>query len=457
MMRAWWCLAVVACGGGGGGGNPLGPTDGAIDVPVDVKPDGRVNPFPDSSPDDASVVLVDAPQVFFDAPAATCNPLTQTGCNAGEKCTWWHDQDSPPIGHVGCAPNGTIAVGAACTEPAAGPLGYDDCVRGSYCIGGVCKRVCDLEGGAPTCAATDSCTRYADVFEQNGLTVAGVCDPGCDPLTQELASGAAACGSPIPDQPNKGCYGYDAFSCAPASMTSWSLTDRQPPRTNAAGNPFLNGCAPGFIPFFYEMTGSTRTLCAGFCAALDTDNTAALHDNALGSTTARAKLPLSPAAVAGDGTCAIGKKGSHATSRCRFMWPYVEDDAGNLPPEFEAGGYAETLGVCMAIGFFQYDSNDDLTPDTAYPDCANLPPRSVATTGRFDDAMDWQCYRRSQWMPQIARPGGPRSAAAGGAKVVIASPGSHPPVGGRGDLAKLPGTLRIGSSEPMTVVRHTYR
>ena len=66
-------------------------------------------------------------------------------------------------------------------------------------------------------------------FETAGTTVAGVCDPSCDPLTQDLKVGTAkaACGSTNPAMPTKGCYGYDEFNCAPGGMSTWTLTDRQ--------------------------------------------------------------------------------------------------------------------------------------------------------------------------------------------------------------------------------------
>jgi hypothetical protein len=70
---------------------------------------------------------------------SVCNPLTQGGCNPGEKCTWVNDQDSPPIGHIGCAPDygaAAVAIGGACTDPPAGPMGYDTCVKGAVCVSG---------------------------------------------------------------------------------------------------------------------------------------------------------------------------------------------------------------------------------------------------------------------------------------------------------------------------------
>ena len=333
-----------------------------------------------------------------------CNPLTQTGCSTGEKCTWINDQDNPPIGHVGCAPEGgvggtPIALGGACTDPVAGPMGYDDCAKGTVCLSGECKQICDVNGGTPACDANHACSRYSDFFESGGTAVAGVCDPGCDPLTQELKVGAnkAQCGSPSASAPNKGCYGFSEYSCAPTGMTSWPLTDRMMPQTNAAGNPYLNGCAPGFIPLFYEMTGSTKTLCTGFCSALEIDNTPAHTGNAKGNATALGKLPTTAAPAAGDATCQATKKGSEESSQCHFMWPYLEDDStGELPVSFDMGPYRDTLGVCFAIAHFQYDSNNDMTPDMPYPNCATqLPPRSATTTGMTDDAADWGCQLRA--------------------------------------------------------------
>src|ERR1043165_146499 len=68
----------------------------------------------------------DHPHITLDAGSAagTCSPLLQTGGAAGEKCTWLVDAFMPQyVGHVGCAPDGTGAVGDQCTYGAAGPPG----------------------------------------------------------------------------------------------------------------------------------------------------------------------------------------------------------------------------------------------------------------------------------------------------------------------------------------------
>ena len=148
-----------------------------------------------------------------DTPDGTmvCSPLTQAGCMSGEKCAWVEDQASPAIGHIGCTPDGTIAEGGACTVGAPGPSGYSNCVKGTECVAGTCKQICDHQGGAPMCDANHACSQYEGLFESGDVTVAGVCDPKCDPLTQALLVGTttAACGSPNPAMPNAGCFTFD--------------------------------------------------------------------------------------------------------------------------------------------------------------------------------------------------------------------------------------------------------
>jgi hypothetical protein len=394
-MKAFVSVVVLiaACGGGNNQGDDAPDDGGAGDASFDAPPPMEVDcPNIGTAPVCGSTTAPTAPATSN----ATCNPLTQTGCAANEKCAWIEDQDNPPIGHVGCVPDGTVPLGCDCTQGAAGTTGYDDCIEGTSCIAGTCRQICDVNGGAPACPTRTACQRYADVFEVGGTAVAGVCDPTCDPLTQctHEAPAADACSSANTSAPTRGCYGYDEFSCAPAAASTLALTDRQPPRTNSAGNPFLNGCAPGFIPLFFAMTGSTMTLCTGMCAALEVDNTPAHANNGLGDPSAAAKLPTQAKARIGNATCEIGKKGSEASSRCLFMWPYVEDDAtGDIPPSFMP--YVDTLGVCMSIDRFMYDSNNDQVPDMPRPDCKDLPPRSASTPADFDDAADWGCQKRA--------------------------------------------------------------
>ncbi len=224
---------------------------------------------------------------------------------------------------------------------------------------------------------------------------------GCDPLTQcGGGPSPAACGSSDPANPTKGCYGYAEYTCADVPPIALDLTDRKAALTDPmTGDPFLNGCAPGFVPLFFESTTSMKVVCSGMCAALDTDNTT--PQNAKGDPAASGKLPREAGLAAGNATCEIGKKGSDASSVCSFLWPFLVDPTtSTLPATFEP--FAGKIGVCMAVAHYQYDSNGDMTPDKTVPSCATLPPPSAATTGVDDDAADWGCYSPTKMAPRRA-------------------------------------------------------
>ncbi len=366
---------LMACGGGGGGNNDI------------VLPDGSGG----------------------DGGGDVCSPLTQAGCAAGEKCAWIEDQDNPPLGHIGCTPDGSVAVGGACTVGAAGPAGFSNCVKGSECVAGTCKQICDHQGGAPMCDANHACGRYEGLFESGDVTVAGVCDPKCDPLTQALKAGTntAACGSPMPAMPNAGCFTFDYvdFTCAPVGPSTLPLTDRMPARGPASGGAYVNGCSPGFVPFWREATGSNVIVCAGMCAPAKSDNsTAALRAANKGDPAVPAKLPLEAAPAAGNATCAAGKKGSEANENCLFLWPFnVENNM------LVVSDYNNTLGICFGYTHYTYDHDNNAgTPNRGVPGCETLPPKtpvpanctempagsgSYSGTGCLDGlAHEWGCY-----------------------------------------------------------------
>jgi hypothetical protein len=315
--------------------------------------------------------------------SGVCNPLTQTGCASGDKCTWIVDDAASATGHVGCAPAGTVGIGGVCMN--SGGVGPDDCIGGSVCVAGECKTICDPAAAVATngCDAQHACSRYSGLFEDQGVISYGACDPACDPLTQALFGGTgnlAACGATVADSPNKGCYTFDfnVFTCAPVGAVTLTLTDRTPPRTDSGGNPFVNGCAPGFMPFFLEQTGSTRALCTGLCAPLETDNTR--PQNAIGDPAALGKLPGDAAPVAGHATCGVGIKGSESPEDCLFLWSFLTDSNGQPGPS----QYNDTLGVCFAFSHFTFDPGNGT--QVPIPGCETLSPAEAPQFGCFTSA-----------------------------------------------------------------------
>src|SRR5512140_242706 len=341
-----------------------------------------------------------------DAPMA-CDPVAQSGCMAGEKCTWVVDVDGTAttneIGHIGCAPAGATLDGAACADATmAVNGGADSCVAGELCISRKCKPICDpqlVDGAAKgACPTNYACSIYAGVFESSGPPVAGVCEPTCDPLTQALnvgTTGTAACGSLDATKPSGTCVasgGFRSFHCAPSGSMVYANTDRKAPLADSRGNAYLNGCAPGFIPFYYEdASGAMKTLCSGLCAPLKVDMTIASDpahkDDNKGDPTALGKLPTDAAPAAGKSTCAVGVKGSETEEDCRYVWfPLAQGD----PTKALTTPYNDTLGVCFAYQKFLAVTVPGM-PKQPEKSCANLPV-TAPTNDPYGSAKDNGCY-----------------------------------------------------------------
>jgi hypothetical protein len=360
------------------------------------------------------IKLIDAGAA--DAAPVVCNPIAGTGCAAGEKCTWIIDLDATSttdaVGHVGCAVAGGIPDGGACDDATAiSPGGTDGCIAGDLCIAGKCKPICDpqlVPGSAAGACRTDfACTSYRGVFETGTAAAAGVCEPGCDPLTQSLkiapqTGTAGACGSSDPAQPDFTCVPADAFksfACAPSGSRVYANTDRVAPLGDSRGF-FANGCAPGFIPFYFEdASGSQKTLCSGLCAPLDVDMTIATEhadnpDYNAGDPTVLGKLVTDPAPVAGHATCIggiKGKSGAAKTEDCRYVWQSLATQG--LPSMAADSPYNDTLGVCFEFGSFKtVDLDGDKVPDAFEKSCSELPAVAPAADDPYGSAADNGCY-----------------------------------------------------------------
>ncbi len=347
-----------------------------------------------------------------------CNPIAQTGCMANQKCTWIVDANANPttmtaqIGHVDCVAVDATAVpdGMTCVPAMAGVSGgADNCAKGDVCISGVCKQICDPQlasgAGAGACDTTHACLSYRGVFESTGISTAGACEVGCDPLTQQLATTKAeACGSADPTKPTGTCVPttgeFKSFACAPALTQSLTLTDRMTPLGDSRGF-FGNGCAPGFLPFFFEDgSGAMKTLCSGMCAPVKMDSTIYAADMAMnpdingGDPNALGKLPGDMKAIAGHATCQIGVKGSlsqaEGTEDCRFIWAPLAISANQQNPTPVDTPYNNTLGMCFAYSkFITVDTDNDKKPDAPEKSCKDL---GTAPDAIYGTAEENGCY-----------------------------------------------------------------
>ncbi len=200
----------------------------------------------------------------------------------------------------------------------------------------------------------------------------GFCVPTCDPVTQDRATdGAPACGSPDPLNPMLGCYGLPDgdFICAPVADST--RTHGAEPVSAASGNPYLNGCAPGYLPLMRSSSDSSSEI---ICMALCTPGETYLGqpENSGG---------LSPHTCTDRGATGV-------TVECRY-WHFLE---GSAQP---ATKWSNTIGFCM--DHMQYSWDHDQEPGTAsvrFPSCKDL--ANSDTDG--DDIADhvlWGCGPRT--------------------------------------------------------------
>ena len=344
-----------------------------------------------------------------------CNPLTQAGCAAGEKCTWLVDAVMPQyVGHIGCAADGTKNVGDACTFGAAGATGYDDCKKGGVCSAfgspgnaGTCKQMCDQQGGQPACDAQHVCVTYSRLFSTGDTTpaAAGVCDLACDPLQDNDFDGSngaltgmssAKRGTTCGSAANAGCYGYPSFGSPPA--TGWSCTgDVNSDATGTglrhrvqctdanscteAGTLYVNSCNQGYLPLLKESSFVSTAVCIALCKPQT------CYTGNCGGATNTARL-----GAANDGcreTERVGNGGFNTTNdadggeHCTHLWFFEIDDQGN----FLESPTSDTVGFCYNHDVYYFDSNGNGTieqADTRYPNCGNL--GSGVGTGSGSDA-----------------------------------------------------------------------
>ena len=333
-MRWLVVLALVACDGGG--------------------PHLMVHPL-DAPPDSCGY--------YFGA----CNPLTQTGCNVGEKCTWALVPDHPPLGYVDCAPEGTVPIGAACSYSETMHVDEcgrlvtdtaDNCVKGAVCSPvagdgtGVCKQVCDNAGGNPMRDASHACVVQPGLFSTatSSPAAAGACDPACDPLADNdfdgsgsaLSRTGSACGSAT-----IGCYGIPSggtpprtqFWCEPELHYTTPLHHRTEctvatgcADATADSSIYVNSCNQGYEPLLRESTAVSTAICVAFCAPLDcyAGNCGSNNANSAGAAPHRCANPD-----------ALGAFGSG--EECRYMWFDELDGSGN----WLHSPYSDSVGICV--------------------------------------------------------------------------------------------------------------
>lgn len=354
---------------------------------------------------------VDSPPVLI------CNPATQTGCAAGQKCTWVTDATSPmPLGHIDCVMDGTVALGGTCMEgPAGSTTGFDNCKAGGYCISngtnGVCEPICDPSQGLAACSANHACGLYSDTFLVNGTITFGVCEQTCDPLADNNFTKSTKTGTTC--NATQGCYGFPDFGAQPPSYytcsRSFLTTASQGVECNntttcttigmnqiccaaSDGTPYLNGCSQGFMPFYFESETVMTRVCTSFCAPAECYNGSCgtANANIIGAsphrcnsgTTGDSAGTFDNTSVTITGPTAGVYDGGHS---CHYMWDYEWDEMTTpVSMTFVRSTTSDTLGFCDNHHIFHYSSQlGSMVFDVPIPPCAAFP----AANKGFGDGM----------------------------------------------------------------------
>ncbi len=293
-----------------------------------------------------------------------CDPLAQTTCLSNDRCSWV--ATSATAGHAVCLPDGTVAQGGVCVAgPYGEATGFDNCRRGLACANGQCQPICKTS--PDSCGAHFVCTNSSSVFYSNGTSLAGVCAPTCNPLTQARDyDGAAACGSPTSPtsaSPALGCFGKNVFTCA--KIVYPNNKSDAPAAGPASGGYFLNGCAPGYLPVLTAMTGSTQTICVALCQPGPTS---------IGAT----------AQAAGVTPYTCPAAGAAAPHECRYWWWLQNVTLVSFPDAL-----SNTMGFC--IDYTKYTGDKTGAGTTPYPSCTALSPTAHTYDATLTDAQYWGC------------------------------------------------------------------
>jgi hypothetical protein len=354
-------VIAAACGGG-----DKSPAD-APSQPADATADGTPDAVPDALP-------------------LVCDPLAapgMQGCATGNKCTWIQIEDTPDlIGKLGCVPDGTVALGGACTQGAVGETtGYDNCAAGGICNSSVCKDVCGFDPmvTGSSCSQGEACTRYAGLgYNGEEDAVIGVCNLTCDPVTQTriVNNVTTSCGT------GNGCYllanAVDTIAvCAGAGAVGHNQT--------ITGTTFANSCLPGHMPRRIAP-GLTTMECGSLCKPADVySGMNESYEGGNSTVTNYANLPAT-CESAGGATVAPGVPVTGET--CQYYW--MREPSQKLTP------FSNTVGWCFNYPSFPYAPDPQNPATTApYPRCPTLTTGDVVLPiGDGNDALYFGCIAK---------------------------------------------------------------
>jgi hypothetical protein len=170
--------------GGGGGGADASSSGGADASPQAGQDAAATGADASTAGADASMASADGSTAASDGGATgACDPVKNTGCKAGEKCTF-----VDPSGTMGCGPAGAKGDYETCA-------GDGECKGGFFCtsVDGAtfqCQAFCAASADCPQTPTKQLCNLS---FKQGASPVLCSRIVTCDPVKQDCAKATDAC------------------------------------------------------------------------------------------------------------------------------------------------------------------------------------------------------------------------------------------------------------------------
>jgi hypothetical protein len=347
-----------------------------------------------------------------DGPPARCNPVTQDGCEEGEKCAQLTiELGEDVLARTDCVPDGPVAIGGECVDGEPGETtGFDNCAAGGQCFNELCHEICS--GSPETCTEGTACGFPVDFFEDIEPSQTGVCFEECNPVAQDCAIEGEGCYLSIGSEGGEG-------TCVAAPIDADGLRQNDDCLINDEFC-FLNGCDIGFAPYppLVLVPDEVAVTCTAYCQPVDTylndpdgdgepdgDGTPESPDvfgNPVGFDDEDPKTPAID--------CSAGRLEEAAPHQCRFFQSIgngMNGRLGQIPPEYGfcvelSDTTRELWGDCALTSYErQFKAFDEgfPTPDTIGDDgrtayCDEFPNTCAAlctSIEQFDAIGDVYC------------------------------------------------------------------
>jgi hypothetical protein len=177
---------------------------------------------------------------------------------------------------------------------------------------------------------------------------------------------------------------------------------------DAMGNPYLNGCAQGFVPLLYDTTGSMQVDCISYCQPKTcyggTGNCGTGASGNLQGDPAGTPNRLCTQTLTG-GTNSEGQfqlatlgptAGTNNGDQCMYEWLFELGSAGLV-----RASTSDTVGYCVNHSKYKYDPAGGTNYTTPWDKCDTLTNPTFGSAAATPGAADFGCVDTTTGMVML--------------------------------------------------------